>query len=110
MTPTRNGEVWDRDFAGRVFRSYFTPSRPYHYKERFQVFTFEIEMPVEDGAVHYVVRRGWIAGLPCPRALLPRSETREFEVDGRFHFDVVLRAPLGGGLIVRYRGSLSPDT
>jgi predicted DCC family thiol-disulfide oxidoreductase YuxK len=43
-----------------------------------------------------------------PRALLPVSETREYEEDGQFHFDVALKAPLGMGLMVRYKGRLAP--
>ncbi len=103
------GETWERDFAGRRFRSYLSASRPYHYKERFWAFDYEQELPVEQATLHLPVRRGWFLGLPIPRALLPRSESREFEIDGRFHFDVGLIAPLGGGLIVRYRGWLIPD-
>ena len=59
--------------------------------------------------MHLPVRRGWCLGIPIPRALLPWSDSREFAVDGRFHFDVALGAPLGGGLIVRYRGTVTPD-
>jgi Domain of unknown function (DUF4166) len=59
--------------------------------------------------LHLWVLRGWFLGIPIPRLLLPRSESREFELDGAFHFDVALLAPLGGGLIVRYRGTVSPD-
>ena len=106
---TEAGEIWQRRFAGRVFRSRCTASRPHHFRERFGPFTFELELPVKDGALHYPARRGWVCGLPLPRALMPRSDTREFEADGVFHFDVALSAPLGGGLIVRYRGVLAPD-
>jgi saccharopine dehydrogenase-like NADP-dependent oxidoreductase len=108
-TRTASGEIWERDFAGRVFRSYLTRSRSYHYKERFSAFNYEQELPVRNGVLHFWVLRGWFLGIPIPKPLLPRSESREFELDGAFHFDVALFAPLGGGLIVRYRGSLSPD-
>jgi hypothetical protein len=109
-TRTSKGEVWERDFDGRVFRSYLSPSpRPHHYKERFWAFTYEQELPVADGALHLPVRRGWFLGIPLPSFLLPRSDSREFEQGGRFHFDVGLKAPLGGALIVRYAGSLMPD-
>jgi len=108
-TRTARGEIWERNFAGRIFRSYLTPSRPYHYKERFWAFNYEQELPVRNGVLHLWVSRGWFLGIPIPRMLLPRSDSREFESDGAFHFDVSLFAPLGGGLIVRYRGSVSPD-
>ena len=112
VTKTRidDGEIWERSFAGRVFRSHCTPAtEPYRYRERFWLFNYEQDLPVEQGSLHLPVRRGWFLGIPIPRFLLPRSDSREYAVDGQFHFDVALSAPLGGGLIVRYRGTLTPD-
>jgi hypothetical protein len=98
------GEIWERNFAGRKFRSYLSPSRASHCKERFLAFTYELELPVKDASLYLPVRRGWFLGIPLPALLLPRSESREYDVDGTFHFDVGLYAPFGGGLIVRYQG------
>ena len=110
MTCTPDGEVWERSFAGRRLRSVLTSSpRPCHVRERFGLATCELELPVEDAVLHFVVRRGWLLGIPLPSLMLPRSCTREFAVDGVFHFNVGLYAPLSGGLIVRYRGCLKPD-
>jgi hypothetical protein len=110
MTRATVGEAWERSFAGRRLRSVLTPSpRPCHVRERFGLATYELELPVEDAILHFAVRRGWLLGIPLPSWLLPRSCTREFAADGVFHFDVGLYAPLTGGLIVRYRGSLKPD-
>jgi len=113
VTKTRNGrgEIWERNFAGRVFRSYCTPATgKYRYKERFWLFNYEQDLPVSNQTMHLPVRRGWILGIPIPRPFLPKSDSREYEVDGIFHFDVGLSAPLGGDLIVRYRGWLVPDS
>lgn len=111
ITKTRidEGEIWERNFAGRVFRSYLTPANPGHYRERFGPFNYEQELPVKDGVMHLPVRRGWFLGIPLPGPLLPGSDSREFAEDGHFRFDVGLYAPMGGGLIVRYRGTVSPD-
>jgi hypothetical protein len=109
-TRTELGETWERNFAGRVFRSYYTPTtEPYRYRERFWFFTYEQDLPVENGCMRLPVRREWFLGMPIPRPLLPGSDSREYAIDGAFHFDVALSAPLGGGLIVRYRGALRPD-
>jgi len=109
-TRTASGETWERRFAGRVFRSYLTPARqPGRFRERFWLFNYEQDLPVAGGVLHLPVRRGWVLGVPIPKALLPWSDSREFEIDGVFHFDVTLGAPLGGGVIVRYRGSVTPD-
>ena len=69
----------------------------------------EQELPVNAGAMHLPVRRGWFLGIPIPRPLLPQSDSKEFAVEERFCFDVSLGLPLGGGLIVRYSGWLSPE-
>ncbi len=111
LTKTRvgHGEIWERTFDGKVFRSFCSPApKPHRYRERFGPFTFEQDLPVLDGALHLPVRRGWFLGIPLPKVMLPKSDSREFVRDGVFHFDVELSAPLGGGLIVRYRGSLKP--
>lgn len=109
-TRTDAGETWERDFGGRVFRSYCSPSAvPRRFRERFGLLTYEMELPVENGEMTLPVVRGWVLGIPLPRVLLPTSDSREFVRDGVFNFDVALGAPLSGGLIVRYRGWLRPD-
>ncbi len=108
-TRTKAGEIWERDFAGRTFRSHLTPSTLGRYKERFLGFNYEQDLPVENGSLRLLVRRGWFLGLPLPSILLPKSDAREYSENGRFHFSVGLHAPLAGGLIVRYEGWLEPD-
>lgn len=109
-TRTQTGEIWERNFGGRVFRSYLTPAPDlYRYRERFWLFNYEQDLPVQDGCMRLPVRRGWFLGIPLPRFLLPVSDSREYSENGVFHFDVSLIAPLGGGLIVRYRGQVKPD-
>ncbi len=109
MTCQENQEIWHRIFDGKSFQSVLTLSRPNHFKERFGPFTFEMELPVSNLALHMPVKRGWFLGIPMPHIFLPKSETREFEDAGTFHFDVSLSAPLCG-LLVRYQGWLIRDT
>lgn len=109
-TRTDKGEIWERNFNGSTFRSFCSQAdKPYHYRERFWLFTYEQELPVQNGILHLPVRRGWLLGVPLPKPFLPGSDSREFAEDGVFQFDVVLNAPLRGGLIVRYRGHLTPN-
>jgi Domain of unknown function (DUF4166) len=111
LTTTRvaRGEVWERNFAGRTFRSILTAAeRPGRYRERFGALTYEQALPVENATLYFLVERGWFLGVPIPSFLLPRSRTKEFAVDDRFHFDVGLYAPLTGELIVRYQGHVCP--
>ncbi len=108
-TRTIKGEIWERNFGRRIFRSFITPSKPGHCRERFRVFTFELALTVQDNALYFPVRRGWFLGMPLPAIFLPRSDAREYETDEAFRFDVALYAPFGAGLIVRYEGSVSPE-
>lgn len=109
-TATQDGELWERDFGGRVFRSLLNPSPlPSHVRERFGPFNFEQALLIENGHMRLDVKRGWFLGIPMPRWALPKSQAREFVEDGKFHFDVALSLPILGSLIVRYRGSLEPS-
>jgi hypothetical protein len=101
-------ELWRRRFGDHEFCSRLK-LRGAYMTERFGPFVFELGLAVRDAGLEYPVRRAWLLGLPLPRWLLPTSETREFERDGCFHFDVSLDAPLGIGRVVRYRGWLRPD-
>ncbi len=109
---TRAGEteVWRREFGGQIFHSPLSPAAAQQRCiERFGPFAFELSLPVDAAGMRLTVRRGWLFGLPLPRPLLPLSDSREFVEDGVFRFDVALHAPLGGGLVVRYRGWLTPE-
>lgn len=104
-----DGEVWERSFAGRRFRSRISPAGAGRVTEAFGPFAFDLDLPIRDGVLDFEVRRGRFLGIPLPRALLPRSESRETAEAGLFRFDVALHAPFGLGLIVRYRGWLQPE-
>ncbi|MEP4146082.1 MAG: DUF4166 domain-containing protein [Halioglobus sp.] len=106
---TRRGELWVRNFDGKVLKSSCVPSTvANHYIERFPGFSFELELTAEDRCLCLSVIRGWIFGLRLPRLLLPQSRIKEYVVGGLFRFDVALAAPLGVGLLVHYRGYLEP--
>jgi hypothetical protein len=104
----RRGETerWTRDFAGRKFRSTLR-LRDGQMTERFGILTFTIGLQVQDGALHYPVTAGRALGIPIPAFALPRSVTTETAGADRAQFDVGLHVPLIG-LIVRYRGWLTP--
>ncbi len=105
MTPGDSDEMWERKFGGQVFRSHLR-LKDGCLTERFGPATFTLGLYVEDGQLHFPVTGGRIGPIPLPRFVLPRSVSREYEADGRFHFDVALMAPLTGGLMVHYRGWL----
>lgn len=106
-TVTPRGETWVRRFGTRRFRSHLAAT-PRGMTERFGPFTFLLGLRVHDGALEFPVTAGRLGPLPLPRWLLPVSVARETAQGGQFHFDVELRAPLTGGLMVQYQGWLEP--
>ena len=104
-------ETWIRNFAGRRFSSVqFEGHGAYEglLCERFGPFTFGLATVVENGSLRLPVRRWSMLGLRLPLWLAPQSHAREFEENGRFHFDVDISLPLGGP-VVRYQGYLVAD-
>jgi hypothetical protein len=100
------GEAWTRDFDGRRFSSRLS-QRGDLLVERFGALRFGFRLPVRDGGLEMVMARWWLGPVPLPLALAPKSLAREWEAEGRFHFDVPISLPLIG-LVVRYTGWLDP--
>lgn len=102
------GEVWRRDFGGRVFASTQFAGRGRWAGllcERVGPVTVGMALAAGEGGLHLGIRRWRLLGLPLPRALAPGGPACERGADGRFHFDVAIDHPLTGR-IVRYRGWL----
>ncbi|TCP31383.1 SDR family oxidoreductase [Sphingomonas sp. BK235] len=104
----RDGEeLWTRDFNGRRFRSRMTQCGE-ELVERFGPLRFHFAL-IREGVGLRMAMSGWSClGVGLPLALAPRSAARETEdAQGRFSFDVPIELPLVG-LIVHYRGWLTP--
>jgi hypothetical protein len=99
-------ERWTRSFSGASFRSAFSRNAALII-ERFGAVRFGFALDCLDGELQMRMQRWWICGVPMPMWLAPVSPAREWEEDGRFHFDVPISLPLAGPLI-HYRGYLSP--
>jgi hypothetical protein len=100
-------ERWTRDFSGRTFSSLLS-ERDGRLTERFGPVRFAFDLPSDSSGLKMVIRRWWLGPLPLPLFLAPTSEAREWEEEGRFHFDVPIALPLLGPL-VHYRGWLEPS-
>lgn len=105
MTPKQGGELWERRFGESIFWSFLKVQNG-KMTERFGPLTFTLGLHVTDGQLHFPVLAARLGPLPLPKFLLPESVAREYEADGRFHFDVALHAPLTGALMVHYQGWL----
>jgi hypothetical protein len=75
--------------------------------ERFGPIRFGFALRREADGLTMDFTRWWLGPLPMPRLLMPRGTAREYEAEGRFHFDVQVALPLIGP-VIHYRGWLSP--
>jgi hypothetical protein len=97
-------ETWVRDFGGHRFASELCLAGE-GVAERFGPLRFAFDLPSDSCGLQMMLRRWTAFGLPMPRALGPRIEAREWQVDGRFRFEVGVCLPLVGD-VVRYTGWL----
>ena len=105
-------ERWIRHVGKRRFSSTQGPAQAEHeslIREHFGPIAVYMVLVVDGGRLNYLVRRWTLFGIPLPNAIGPRAMAVESVEQGRFHFDVEIRHALCG-LIVRYRGTLSPAT
>ncbi|MCP5073610.1 MAG: DUF4166 domain-containing protein [Rhodobacteraceae bacterium] len=112
FTPVGTGEVWQRRFGGKIFRSIQDQGsgRDAHLlTEKFGPVTVSLALVVKDDRLCLIPRRWSVLGLPMPKFLLPGGKSFERERDGVFQFDVTVRTPVAG-LIVAYQGWLKPQT
>jgi hypothetical protein len=110
LTKDGDGERWVRKSGRKMFSSVQMPGRgraEWLVRERFGPITVDLALVVDGQTLHYVVRRWAFFGISLPLFLGPRSRAVESVKDGQFCFDVTIGHPLTG-LIVRYRGLLTP--
>ena len=112
FTPDGGGETWQRIFGERAFSSRQTAGTGRDDKllvETFGPFAFALALACTEDRLSLVVRHWRFLGLPLPLALAPFGDAFESVRDDKFHFNVEIRMPIVG-LILRYRGSLMPQT
>lgn len=107
VTPTRDGELWQRSFADRCFTT-VQRAGDRHFEERFGPLTARMHVPMHSQGLRFQIERLTVFGLPFPKALCPRVDATESCDGDRLIFDVDIVAP-GLGRIVHYRGWLLPD-
>lgn len=101
-------ELWERDFDGSKFsstQSVGTGRNANLLQESFGPFDFGLALVIKDDKLFLIPRRWSIWGLPLPRWALPSGASYETQIDGRFHFDVTISAPIIG-LVAHYQGNL----
>ncbi|MFL6580080.1 MAG: DUF4166 domain-containing protein [Burkholderiales bacterium] len=106
-----DGERWVRSTRGRTFSSVQMPGRgrsEWLVRESFGPVSVDMALVVDGQTLHYIVRSWAVFGIAMPLFFGPQSTAMESPKDGKFSFDVTIRHPLMG-LIVRYRGLLTPS-
>ena len=102
--PTQQGETWVRRFGANTFQSYLRAT-PRGMTERFGPLTFQLDVQIQHGMLHFPVAKCRFWFIPIPRFMLPESIATEADIDGTFQFDVLLKSPTGATL-VHYKGWL----
>lgn len=108
LSPQAEGELWVRDFGGKVFSStqhQGSGKNDYLLVETFGIIAVALALVIDENRLVLIPRRWTCLGIPLPRALLPSGESFETTRNGNFCFDVEIAAPLIGR-IVAYRGEL----
>jgi hypothetical protein len=101
-------EVWTREFSGKKFNSKLTLGKGSKLQESFGPTTFTLGLAGSARGSDLPILDGRAFSIPIPNFLLPTSTAREFvDEQGRFRFDVRLDLPIFG-LLVHYRGWLTP--
>jgi hypothetical protein len=77
-TRTSSGEIWERTSLALV--------RPSQHRERFGPFTYEQELPIENGDLHFFLPAAGFSEIPLPPMLVSLSCSKEFAMEGSFHF------------------------
>jgi hypothetical protein len=102
------GELWQRDFAGRKFSSFQIAGdtdRLLH--ESFGPVKVGLALVRDGEKLRLITRRCWVFGILVPIFLAPGGNTYEYVENNTFHFHVEIRQ-FPFGLIVKYHGQLVP--
>jgi hypothetical protein len=103
-----DGEIWQRDFAGRKFSTFQFEGRGRADRlllERFGPVTFWIALVLKEGKLYSVTRRWSLFGVPLPLAFAPNASVYEYADGDDFCFHVEVKHSLVG-LLVQYEGKL----
>ena len=110
LRPEQDGERWVRQFGAAQFQSFQRPGTgrmTQLLEESFGVITVALALVIKEGRLYLIPRHWRVFGVPMPKFLLPEGNSFEHADQGRFNFDVTIKAPLVG-LIVSYQGFLKP--
>jgi hypothetical protein len=101
------GEAWHRDFGGARMSSQLR-LKDGLLQEWLGPVRFRFALHANDGAIWWTVAGVRVFGfVPLPASLFDGVRCREYQHDGRYHFEVEAGLPVAGR-IIRYAGWLEP--
>jgi hypothetical protein len=103
-----DGELWQRDFAGRKFSTFQSEGQGDADKllmEKFGPVTFWMALILKDGKLHLFTRCWSFLGILLPIGWAPKASVHEYADGDDFCFHVEVKHWLTG-LIVLYEGKL----
>ena len=104
FTVTDGREIWTRHFDNHKFHSHQYQEGA-HLIEAFGPLRFTMALIAEENKLHLHMRKWSFLKLPLPMFFCPRSDSYEYETDGKFYFHVHISHPFCG-VIVKYHGWL----
>lgn len=107
IEPFKSGEKWTRTFGTKSFSSVMTRI-PEGVRERFGPFSFDFKLESVSGELHMIPQGARFLGIRLPGIFTPDGIAKEKGKNGVFVFDVPIKTKLSG-LIVHYKGALSPQ-
>ena len=86
---------------GSIYISTLTPAHePHYFDESFGLYAFRFRVHGSEKDAHFELIKHTLCGVPVPRMLWPRIETRESAADGAYTFLAEGRS-FTGALLVR---------
>ena len=97
--------IWRRQIKDRELRSELWQTGT-EVSERMGAATVTSRLVVNEGALEQVTTAVRLFDIPLPRILWPRVTAQEWGAGGKYHFQVEVRAPLAGFVLLAYEGWL----
>lgn len=107
ISQTAQGEIWARMFGQHAMPSQFKRQGDYLH-EALGPLRFLFRLNVENGGIHWRVHRAKFWKFPLPAFLFRSVHAREYEQNGKYHFEVNVHLPFAG-LLVHYQGWLMDE-
>ncbi|KCV81237.1 hypothetical protein ATO10_13689 [Actibacterium atlanticum] len=102
----KDHDIWTRQIGDHITVSRLWADDSGQLCEQLGPMRATSQVQANATGIQLKIQRMWLLRLPLPAWLAPKVSTRESQVDGQYHFDVMIRVPITGGPLVRYHGHI----